>query len=135
MKDVPIGEMIRQRRLELGMTQEELAEKMGYKHKSAINKIELGINDVSQKKIIKFAEVLGTTASYLMGWTSNPSKKAVFEHFTDSSMHILRDEMHLMPSPVNPYEITSDELNLIFAFRKADKKTQNAILSLLELEK
>jgi transcriptional regulator with XRE-family HTH domain len=63
-----IGARIMQRRKELGLTQEELAIRMGYKTKSAINKIELGINDVSQTKIVKFAEALSTNVSYLMDW-------------------------------------------------------------------
>lgn len=62
------GERVKERRIELGWTQEELAEKMGYKSKSSINKIELGINDVTQSKIIKFAEVMNTSVEYLMGW-------------------------------------------------------------------
>ena len=62
------GERVKARRIELGWTQEELAEKMGYKSKSSINKIELGINDVTQSKIIKFAEVMNTSVEYLMGW-------------------------------------------------------------------
>lgn len=53
-----IGRKIRERRLQLGMTQEELAEKLGYKHKSAINKIELGKNDVNQTKLLKIAKAL-----------------------------------------------------------------------------
>lgn len=36
-----IGERIRNRRIELNMTQEELAKKAGYKSRSSINKIEL----------------------------------------------------------------------------------------------
>ena len=63
-----IGENIRNRRIELEMTQEELAHKMGYKSKSTINKIELGINDIPQSKIVQFAHVLNTTPKALMGW-------------------------------------------------------------------
>lgn len=63
-----IGERIMKRRQQLGWTQEDLALRMGYKTKSAINKIELGINDVSQSKVVKFAEVLNTTIAYLMDW-------------------------------------------------------------------
>lgn len=63
-----IGTRIMERRQQLGWTQEDLAFKMGYKTKSAINKIELGINDVSQSKVVKFAEVMHTTVAYLMGW-------------------------------------------------------------------
>lgn len=66
-----VGNNICQIRKRLGMTQEELAKKMGYKSKSTINKIELGINDIPQNKILKFANVLGTTPAYLMGWDEN----------------------------------------------------------------
>lgn len=63
-----IGERIKRRRIELKLTQEELASKMGYKSKSTINKIELGINDIPQSKIVQFSEVLDTTIAYLMDW-------------------------------------------------------------------
>lgn len=63
-----IGENIAIMRKRLGLTQEELATKMGYKSKSTINKIELGINDIPQSKIVRFAEILGTTPAALMGW-------------------------------------------------------------------
>ena len=66
-----IGKIICARRKELGMTQEELAKKMGYKSKSTINKIENGTNDIPQSKVVKFAEVLETTIADLMGW-KNP---------------------------------------------------------------
>jgi len=63
-----IGRNIMQRRKALGMTQEELAKKMGYKSKSTINKIENGTNDIPQSKIVNFAQVLETTPGSLMGW-------------------------------------------------------------------
>lgn len=40
---------------------------MGYKSRTTINKIELGVNDIPQSKITKFADVLGVSISYLMG--------------------------------------------------------------------
>lgn len=63
-----IGKNISRIRRDLGLTQEELATMMGYKSKSTINKIELGVNDIPQSKIVQFAEVLGTTPADLMGW-------------------------------------------------------------------
>lgn len=68
-----IGSRIKERRQELRLTQEDLAARMGYKSKSAINKIELGINDISQSKVVKFAEALQTTPSRLMGWEDSPA--------------------------------------------------------------
>ena len=69
-----IGKNIANRRTELGMTQEELAKRMGYKSKTSINKIEKGINDIPQTKIVKFAEILRTTPAYLMGWEKTEKK-------------------------------------------------------------
>ena len=66
-----IGNNISRIRRDLGLTQEDLAKLMGYKSKSTINKIELGINDIPQSKIVQFAEVLGTTPAELMGWTED----------------------------------------------------------------
>ena len=63
-----VGENILLMRKQLDWTQEELAKRMGYKSKSTINKIELGINDIPQSKIVQFAKVLGTTPAHLMGW-------------------------------------------------------------------
>ena len=63
-----VGKRIKDKRESLNLTQDELAKKLGYKSKSTINKIEKGINDVSQSKLMEFAKVLKTTPSYLMGW-------------------------------------------------------------------
>lgn len=70
-----IGKRIREKREAMGMTQEELAAKLGYKNKSSIAKIETGANDIVQSKVIEFANVLHTTVSYLMGWDLTPSSK------------------------------------------------------------
>ena len=78
MKPLDIGERIKNRRIELGLTQEELASKLGYKSKSTINKIELGINDITQSKVVKFANVLNTSVAYLMGWEGKGDELASF---------------------------------------------------------
>lgn len=61
-----IGANIKKRRYELRMSQKELADAMGYKTRSTIAKIETGENDVSQKKLKLFADVLDTTAEALL---------------------------------------------------------------------
>lgn len=63
---------IKSRRIELGLTVEELAHKMGYKDKSSISKIENGKADIPQSKIAAFADALETTTAYLMGWEERP---------------------------------------------------------------
>lgn len=66
-----IGKKIRLQREFLGLTQEELAKKLGYKSKTTIAKIENGTNDIVQSKVIEFAKALNTTPAYLMGWEDN----------------------------------------------------------------
>lgn len=62
-----IYERIKQRRNELGLTVEELANKMGYKDKSSISKIENGKADIPTSKVVAFARALETTTAYLLG--------------------------------------------------------------------
>ena len=50
-KDMSTGDRIRARREQLGMTQDELAHKLGYKSRSSVNKIELGKQELTQKKL------------------------------------------------------------------------------------
>ena len=72
-----VGLNIKKRRFELKMSQQELAEAMGYKTRSTIAKIESGENDVSQKKLQKFASILDTTVEELIsGHTVSSGKPA-----------------------------------------------------------
>lgn len=62
---------VRSRREALGLSQEELAIRVGYKDRSTIAKIESGVNDITQKKLLQFAEALQTTPAYLIGLTED----------------------------------------------------------------
>ena len=59
---------IKKRRLELGMTQSELARLSGYENRSSIARIERGDTNLPQSKIVDIARALKVTPSYLMGW-------------------------------------------------------------------
>ena len=62
-----IGERIRQLREDRKMSQDELAQRCGYKSRSSINKIELS-RKLPADKIEILAKALGTTPGYIMGW-------------------------------------------------------------------
>lgn len=64
-----LSERIRKRRTELNLTQDELAQMLGYRSRSSINKIEQGINDIPQSKIEDLATALQCSPAYLMGWS------------------------------------------------------------------
>lgn len=69
-----IGSRIRNRREELGLSQDELGKRLGYKSRSSINKIELDQRNLTQSKIKAIADALETTPSYIMGW-DEPDQK------------------------------------------------------------
>lgn len=85
-----IYERIKSRREELGLTTEELAQRMGYKTCSSITKIETGKADIPQSKVKAFARALQTTTAYLMGdddaREARPSIPAGFEPLPEMAM-------------------------------------------------
>jgi len=67
------AERIKELRLQRGMTQQELGEKIGVK-KAAINKYETGlVVNLKRSTIGMLADALGVSPGYLMGWTDDVS--------------------------------------------------------------
>ncbi len=63
-----LGNRIKKKRLALGLTQEELAEKVGVKF-AAIHKYENGIiTNIPLDRVEAIANALNTTPAYLTGW-------------------------------------------------------------------
>lgn len=63
------ADRIRQRRIELGLTQLELAKRLGFSTKAAVSKIECQGDKVTLKNVEKFALALHCAPAYLMGWS------------------------------------------------------------------
>ena len=64
--DIRIGRRIRAIRESKGMSQDELAQKTGYKSRSSVNKIEMGVQGLTQSKLLLFAAALQTTPGELI---------------------------------------------------------------------
>ena len=64
---------IKKRRFELRMSQQELADTMGYKSRSTIAKIEAGENNIPHSKLVRFAPALDTTVEYLVSGSTAPT--------------------------------------------------------------
>lgn len=74
-----IGENIKQLRLARGMTQEELANRLGVK-KSAISKYEKGhVVNLKRSTIEKLAIALNVQPTTIMGWTIDSESEEVKE--------------------------------------------------------
>lgn len=68
---------IRERRKQLDMSQDQLAQLAGYTDRTSISKIEAGKVDLTQSKIKAIADALRTTPAYLMGWSEDPAVNLV----------------------------------------------------------
>ena len=71
-----LANRVRNRREELGLSQEDLAFRMGYNSRTSVNKIENG-RPCSQKIIARLAEALGVSIPYLMGWDEEKQEQPI----------------------------------------------------------
>lgn len=99
------GLRIRNRRIELGMTQDELAAKVGYKSKVSICKLETE-RDLPIKKLKPIADALDISVAELMGWDdihdfkfSNVNTDALASAVTDDVSNQIMIEVHKMNAP------------------------------------
>lgn len=101
-------EKIKKLRLQLGLSQDELAEKVGYTHRSSIGKVESGLVDLPQSKIQAFATALHTTPQYLMGFEDEPQNK--FSSVEDAIKFILEQPMVANFGGYNLDTMTDEEI-------------------------
>ena len=82
MKVETIGDRIRQARLKMGLSQDELAKMLNYKSRSTINKIELGEREIgSYDKLMWFAACLNVHPAWLL--TGNADAPCNFVYISD----------------------------------------------------
>lgn len=90
-----IGERIKERRIQLGMSQTELGQKMGYKSKSSMSRIENEDVDLSRTLIMQFAEILKTTPQYLMGINTESTIPSTLSKRVGKQIEKRMEELHL----------------------------------------
>ncbi len=107
-----IGDRIRIKREEIGLSQDELATKMGYKSRSSINKIENGTNDIPQSKVIAFAKVLNTTVAYLMGWDKQQqdTNQMLLTNHEKNVITAYRDKPEMQPAVDKLLGVNDEEM-------------------------
>ena len=118
---------IKKRREQLGISQQELAEAIGYKGKSMISQIEKGDVDLPSSMITKIAEALKCSESYLMGWEEPASFDTPEQFERYWSEH---------GGGQHPIPISEEEYNLIQEYRTApeeDRQHARRILSYAKL--
>lgn len=115
-----VGERIKQRRIELDLTVEDISEKIG-KNRATIYRYEKNdIKDMPTNVMESFARALHTTPAYLMGWESDK----VPEHASSDDVPTVSDE----------FMLSQAEKRIITAYRSADEITRAMVLRALNIE-
>ena len=119
-----IGQRIKQRRKELGLTQTELAHRLGNKSKVSVCTVENDKEDLTTDRIRKYAKALDCEPAYLMGWTATPYQKQLnlFDLTGDSNAaEQVRDKLFKhrfkLEHESKPIEITNEEYIIIECYR------------------
>lgn len=99
-----IGARIKELRLNNNLTQQQLADKLHYKSRSTINKIELGINEIHPAKLRGFAHALNTSLEYILGWRKDPN---IYEN---------KINIHLEDGTIINYTFDNEKIDKILEF-------------------
>lgn len=146
-----IGSRIRNRREELGLSQDELGRRLGYKSRSSINKIELDQRNLTQSKIKAIADALETTPSYIMGWENQnpyeiPDKENPYELelrdtfegldienqiYVKNWVNAFAMNPEVMKSSPDERKLTEGEKILLDLFRKVPVEQQQLVLQMI----
>lgn len=115
-------ENIKKRRTELNISQQELAELVGYKGKSMISQVENGSVDLPESMIVKFADALKCSPHYLMGWDE-------IESFATPEEFELR--WHQIGGGRHPLILSDDEQELVLEYRVASDDDKRMVRRML----
>ena len=105
--NLSFGKLIRKYRKESGLTQGELAKKLGYADHTAISHIELGKRDIPRSAVTEFAEILKIDPS------------------------ILLDALDQYPESPSQ-SLSEDEQRIIDNYRKLSKEGQKKMIEQIE---
>jgi repressor LexA len=115
---------IRKYRKQMGLTQEELAKRIGYTDRSSIAKIENGSVDLPQSKITQIAKVFGISSKDLMGNDGIDVDPFSFSEITSISKQtfplydgIAAGQPRLMPDGIETYVESTTDIKADFVLR------------------
>lgn len=111
-----IKDILKNRRIELGLTLEQVAEKVGTS-KQTIQRYETGvISNIPSDKIEALATALHTTPQYIMGWTENDIYQKTPYYLDDEAAKIAQ-ELYERPELKTLFKaaqnVSSEDLNAV----------------------
>ena len=81
-----VADRVRESREKMGLSQEELAHRMGLKSRSSITRIEKSGDFISLKDVERLSQILNVSVLYLMGWENRS-----IENIDTSDDKVLRE--------------------------------------------
>ena len=130
-----VGERIKERRISLGWSQQELAKRAGYSDKTAISKIEHGGNTITLKQVRRVAKAMNIDPMEIVGWIrsdtsvlaapNNVDANTLFEGVEESQLLGDRKEAYIDEYAKRLYEL----------YREASPEIQKAVDLLLKADK
>lgn len=109
---------VKSRRLELGLTLEDVAKAVGVSAPT-IQRYESGdIKNIRKDKIKALADALQLTPTYLMDWNEHPEIKRSFDYYMEMQLHLLgykiiydeEDAYIVLKGKEGEFEITQEDL-------------------------
>jgi transcriptional regulator with XRE-family HTH domain len=104
-----MGQRIKEQRDKNGLSQNELAIKLGYKSRSSLNKIEMDLQEMPVDKVKMCSTIFGCSVAYLMGWEEDdPEEMAdlladadlecleLFNKLNDENKCFIKKQMKIM---------------------------------------
>lgn len=115
---VEFKDKIKNRRLELGLTLEEVAKAAGVSAPTILRYENGDIKNVRKDKIKALADALQLTPTYLMDWNENPEIKRSFDYYMEMQLHLLgykiiydeEDAYIVLKGKEGEFEITQEDL-------------------------
>ena len=123
-----LSDRVRCRREELGLTQDELAKRMGYKSRVSINKIENG-RPVSQKIIVRLADALDVSVPYLMGWNQQPAETLQDMGALAAQVILDQDAMEMVRAYMSMGESDRQAVRDFMALGEADRYALRLVMA------
>ena len=125
-----MGAQIKKARLDAGLTQEKLAQKVGGVMAQDISKAERGVLELETATIKKIAKVTGVTQASLLG-TSTARKTAAATAAKKTTATVKKTTTNAKKTD-DSMRLTAAEKKLVAAYRKADATRKKIALDILE---
>lgn len=114
-----IGEIIKNRRKELGMSAEDVAEIIGTSPATIYRYESNYITKMGVDKLTPIAKALRVSEAYLMGWTTDPNWRP-------------ESDVSLSSSSADPLQLTEQEEELLNGFRSLSDEQKIRVIAYLE---